>query len=258
MLQAAKNGAFAKFAKLLKSQTHLSFEDLNSLPPGRTFGVLHQITFHGDRAALEALLTAQPRVDLKMLNKDGKTAEEVAVEEGADASFLGFLRDCVRRQSVHELVSAVQAGEWEKFSALLASSGVVAAELDHPTRDLELKTEEDVPQTPLDIAQGRGHKAYCAALQGLLKSATSTKTSAALTGGAEQGGAAAIDRPFIVLLLLYRNKIYKGGAAKGGKGGKGDSKVAKGGATAEGAGPTAPAASFETAEGCQTGEQGVG
>jgi hypothetical protein len=35
-----------------------------------------------------------------MLSKDGKTAEEVAVEEGADASFLGFLRECVRRQSM--------------------------------------------------------------------------------------------------------------------------------------------------------------
>ena len=94
VLQAAKDGAFDKFAKLLKSQTHLSFEDFNSLPPGRTFGVVHQIAFHGNRAALDALLTAHPRVDLKMLTKDGKTAEEVAVEEGADASFLGFLRDC--------------------------------------------------------------------------------------------------------------------------------------------------------------------
>jgi hypothetical protein len=255
VLQAAKDGASAKFAGLLQSQTHLSFEDFNSLPPGRTFGVVHQIAFHGDRAALEAILTAHPRVDLKMLTKDGKTAEEVAVEEGADASFLGFLRDCVRRQSVHELVSAAQAGEWEKFSALLASSSVVAAELntvpigrkwgvihqlsywgeegvlqtlvaDHPTLDLELKTEDDAPQTPLDIAQGRGHKAYCAALQGLLKGATSTKASAVLTGGAEKGGAAA-----------------KGGATKGGEGGKGDSKGAKGGAAAAGAGPTAPAAS---------------
>ena len=246
VLQAVKDGAFDKFAKLLKSQTHLSFEDFNSLPPGRTFGVVHQIAFHGNRAALEAILTAHPRVDLKMLTKDGKTAEEVAVEEGTDASFLGFLRDCMRRQGVHELVSAAQAGEWEKFSALLASSSVVAAELntvpigrkwgvihqvsywgeegvlqtlvaDHPTLDLELKTEDDAPQTPLNIAQDRGHKAYCAALVGLIKSATRTKASAALTGGAEKGGAAA-----------------KGGAAKGGKG---NSKGAKGGAAAACAGP---------------------
>ena len=74
-------------------------------------------------------MTAHPRVDLKMLTKDGKTAEEVAVEEGADASFLGFLRDCLRRQNVQELVSAARDGEWEKFSALLASSSVVTADL---------------------------------------------------------------------------------------------------------------------------------
>jgi hypothetical protein len=99
VLQAAKDGSFAKFAALLKSQTHLSFEDFNSLPPGRTFGVLHQIAFHGNRAALQALLTAHPRVDLKFLTKGGKSAEEVAVEEGADASFLAFLREYVRRRS---------------------------------------------------------------------------------------------------------------------------------------------------------------
>ena len=97
MLQAAKDGSFSTFAKLLKSQKHLSFEHFNSLPPGRNFGVLHQIAFHGDRNALEALLNAHPRVDLKLLTKDGKTAEKVAVEEEADASFLDFLRECVHR-----------------------------------------------------------------------------------------------------------------------------------------------------------------
>ena len=109
MLQAAKDGFFPKFAKLLKSQKHLSFEDFNSLPPGRTFGVLHQIAFHGNRNALEALLNAHPRVDLKFLTKDGKTAEEVAVEEdaggGSHALFLDFLRECVRRQSKQEAVT---------------------------------------------------------------------------------------------------------------------------------------------------------
>ena len=38
MLQAAKDGDTDKFAGLLKSQTNLSFEDFNSLPPGRTQG----------------------------------------------------------------------------------------------------------------------------------------------------------------------------------------------------------------------------
>ncbi len=199
VLQAVKEGSWSKFAALLKSQKKLSFEDFNSLPPGRNFGVLHQIAFHGNRDALEALLTTHPRVDLKLLTKDGKTAEEVAVEEGGDASFRGFLRECVRRQSVQELVSAARDGEWTEFNALLASSGVGAAELNtvptgrswgvihqvsyygeegvlqslvaaHPTLDLELETNEDAPQTPLDIAQGRGHTTYRTTLQGLLAS----------------------------------------------------------------------------------------
>jgi len=105
VLQAAKDGTFTTFAKLLKSQKHLSFEHFNSLPPGRNFGVLHQIAFHGNRIALEALLNAHPRVDLKFLTKDGKTAEKVAVEEEADASFLDFLRECMRRQREQELVT---------------------------------------------------------------------------------------------------------------------------------------------------------
>ena len=95
MLQAVKDGSFATFEALPESQSKHSFEDFNSLPPGCHFGVIHQIATHGNRAALQALLTAHPRVDLKMLAKDGKTAEEVAVEQGADASFLAFLRKCV-------------------------------------------------------------------------------------------------------------------------------------------------------------------
>ena len=129
-------------------------------------------------------------MDLKLLTKDGKTADEVAVEEGTGASgilpsyqaFLGSLRECVRRQSVQELVSAAREGEWERFHALLGSSGVGAAELNtvpagrswgvihqvsywgeevvlaslvaaYPTLELELETNEDTPQTPLHIAQ---------------------------------------------------------------------------------------------------------
>jgi hypothetical protein len=105
VLEAAKKGNFSKFSKLLKSQKHLSFADFNSLPPGRNFGVVHQIAYHGNCAALEALLTAHPRVNLMMLTKDGKTAEDVAVEEGADASFFELLRERVGRQVVKNKVT---------------------------------------------------------------------------------------------------------------------------------------------------------
>jgi len=40
-----------------------------------------------------------------MLTKDGKTAEDVAVEEGADASFFELLRERVGRQVVKNKVT---------------------------------------------------------------------------------------------------------------------------------------------------------
>ena len=73
--------------------------------------------------ALSLFVRAHP----KMRTKDGKTVEEVALEEKADAAFLGFLRDSVRRQSVQELVSAARDGNWEDFHVLRA--GVVTADL---------------------------------------------------------------------------------------------------------------------------------
>jgi len=45
VLQAAKDGRWAQFEKLLESQSQLSFEDFNTLPPGRAFGVVHQVRF---------------------------------------------------------------------------------------------------------------------------------------------------------------------------------------------------------------------
>jgi BRCT domain type II-containing protein len=42
VLQAVKDGSFAMFEALLESQKKLFFEDFNSLPQGRNFGVVHQ------------------------------------------------------------------------------------------------------------------------------------------------------------------------------------------------------------------------
>ena len=77
---------------------------------------------------------------------------------------------------------------------------------DHPAIDLELETNEDAAQTSLDIAQGRGHKAYCTTLQGLLKSATSSSG-----GGGGGGGSGGLDGG--------------GGGGGGGKGGSSSSAV---------------------------------
>jgi hypothetical protein len=53
-----------------------------------------------------------------MLTKDGKTAEEVAVEERADESFLVFLRACVHRPKTSATLNHIQS------SASVSSEGV--------------------------------------------------------------------------------------------------------------------------------------
>ena len=212
VLDAAKSGKWKQFTKLLASQTQLTFEDFNELPPGRTFGVIHQICYHGSPGPLNELLAAHPRVDLKMRTKDGKTPETVAVEEGANAAFLAGLRAAVGRQNLQDLVSAARDGEWVRFNSSVAASGLTTAELNvvppgriwgvvhqvaywgnigvlqslvtaHPSLNLEIETNEDAAQTPEDIAQGRGHTAFRSTLQGLISS-----SSAAAGGGG--GGAA--------------------------------------------------------------------
>jgi hypothetical protein len=61
VLEAIKMGNFIKFHELLKSQTHLSFVDFNSLPPRRKFGVVHQIAYHGDQHLVDVCLNPVPK-----------------------------------------------------------------------------------------------------------------------------------------------------------------------------------------------------
>mmetsp|Transcript_71647 Transcript_71647/g.135105 ORF Transcript_71647/g.135105 Transcript_71647/m.135105 type:complete len:379 (+) Transcript_71647:91-1227(+) len=219
VLEAAKAGKWKVFESLLASQDYLTFEDFNELPPGRVFGVVHQIAYHGNAAALNQLLTCHPRVDCKLLTRDGKAVEAVAAEEGAGAAFLLALRALVARQDVQELVSLARDGEWVKFNSLHAAAAAAASSSSgptgglsaminavpagrkwgvlhqvsywgniavltdlaawHPTLNLELETNEaDATQTPADIALGRGHTAYRAALQALLPQHAATAATA--------------------------------------------------------------------------------
>ena len=67
VLQAAKDGDWPLFRKLLASQSQLTFADFNTLPPGRSFGVAHQIAYHGDLPALSALVARHPQVRCRIL-----------------------------------------------------------------------------------------------------------------------------------------------------------------------------------------------
>lgn len=93
VLQAAKDGDWPEFTALLASQSQLTFDDFNSLPPARSFGVVHQICYHGCVEALRELMIAHPQVDLTMLTEDGRTVTQVAEEAGASSGFLATLRE---------------------------------------------------------------------------------------------------------------------------------------------------------------------
>lgn len=77
VLAAAKEGDWPAFTKALSKHPSLTFDDFNHLPPGRTFGVVHQLCYHGHLPALQLLLETHPRVDLKLLTKTGQTPLQV-------------------------------------------------------------------------------------------------------------------------------------------------------------------------------------
>ena len=81
-------------------------------PPGRSFGVVHQLAYHGELEPLQLALDRHPRIDLRLRTKQGKTVEEVATEEGASAEFREFLRERIAMQVLQECVSAARDGEW--------------------------------------------------------------------------------------------------------------------------------------------------
>jgi hypothetical protein len=71
VLQAVKDGSFTTFETLLESQKKLSFEDFNSLPPDRNFGVIHQLATHGNRASLQAKIFYPDICDFGFLECSG-------------------------------------------------------------------------------------------------------------------------------------------------------------------------------------------
>lgn len=200
VLQAAKDGDWVAFTSLLASRSELTFADFNTLPPGRAFGVLHQICYHSSTSALQQVLATHPRVDLTMLTKDGQTASGVAEAEGASPEFLDALRRATDSQHTHSLVSLARDGEWDQFHALLdefdvgtdvfgavppgrtwgvvhqiaywGEDDVLTAVLQkYPELDLSVATVEDACQTAIDIAVGRGHSTFAARLRSLVPAA---------------------------------------------------------------------------------------
>jgi len=194
VLEAAKFGHWDALKTQLLGHPELSIADFNELPPGRSFGVVHQISYHGNQAALEQLLGLHPQVDLKLPTKDGQTALEVAQGEGVDDVFLEYLRERLRVQSHHELVNKARDGEWAEFFHCLTADQLPLETINSvpsgrtwgihhqicywgdlsvlekilelfPDLDLEQETVEEAAQLPRDIALGRGHTEFANALK---------------------------------------------------------------------------------------------
>ena len=218
VLHAAKFGEWPQFRQRLEESAEaLTFENFNELPP-RSFGVIHQIAFHGNdeaRVALEFLLEMHPRVDLKMKTKDGQTVLDVAQGEGANASFLGYLNQRLLSQSHHELINKARDGVWPAFLHQLQSSTPVIPEENintvpagrlwgvihqvsywgnsevletllatYPSLDLELATNEEAAQLPSDIAIGRGHADFAAAIKSKINENTKPTSLVTAPSGA--------------------------------------------------------------------------
>ena len=62
----------------------LSDKVINTVPHPRAYGILHQIAYWGENDVYDALTAKGVRFDLEVRTKDGKTAEQVAIEEGKE------------------------------------------------------------------------------------------------------------------------------------------------------------------------------
>jgi len=201
VLETAKNARWREFyARLKNPSVPLNYNDFNELPPGRIFGVLHQIAHHRHLPALKRLLTVHPRVNLKILTKDGQTALQVAQGcAGKKSTFLDHLRDQMEIQTHHELVNKAKDGDWSEFFEQLETETLPIETINSvppgrtwgiihqicywgdvtvlerllkaiPDIELEQETKEDAAaQLPTDIAIGRGHTVFVEALRAKLE-----------------------------------------------------------------------------------------
>lgn len=158
VLEAAKFGQWPAFYAALE-QHHadgtLTYEHFNELPPGRTYGVVHQIAFYQYRPALERLLQLHPRVNLKLPTRDGQSAVDVAVQRGGGGAspFVAYLRRRLLVQTHHELVNKARDGQWPAFFAQLLTADTTTTTTTGPAGDnnknstpvLDVATVNSVP-----------------------------------------------------------------------------------------------------------------
>eukprot|EP01050_Picozoa_sp_SAG11_P025624 SAG11_NODE_5847_length_1449_cov_1.533333_1_plen_197_part_10 len=82
-ISAAKRGDWKELIEDLifcGGERRLSDAMINTMPPKRTYGILHQIAWWGSEETYTALLAKAVVFDMALRTKDGKTAREVAEE----------------------------------------------------------------------------------------------------------------------------------------------------------------------------------
>ena len=97
----ARDGNWTEFFKQLETDTP-SIETINSVPPGRTWGILHQVCYWGDVTTFERLLTEIPDLELEL------ETNEVAAQLPLDIAIGGDHKDLVitLRSKLEELKPA--------------------------------------------------------------------------------------------------------------------------------------------------------
>merc|ERR1719507_2177201 len=80
LIQSAKDGEFDKVFEILDKYPPY----VNERPEERMYSTIHQAAYWGDMAAIKKLVEKY-KADVLSLTKDGKTALEVAKENGHDA-----------------------------------------------------------------------------------------------------------------------------------------------------------------------------
>lgn len=97
-MSAARDGEWNDFEQLL-SEPGVTADLLNSVPPGRTWGVVHQVSYWGDSAVLQKLIERFPSLNLELeTNEDAhQVPSDIAIGRG-HSEYLKTLQDALAKQ----------------------------------------------------------------------------------------------------------------------------------------------------------------
>jgi len=117
LVSAARDGDWASFKKLLGA-SDLSVDMLNTVPPGRSWGVIHQVSYWGEASILNELRGKYPTLSLEV-----DTAEDAAQSPLDIATGRGHADFCAELRATID-ASKVTAGSHLSSMALAPSAAM--------------------------------------------------------------------------------------------------------------------------------------